>query len=299
MKKKYLLTAIVLWILVAAAIVVVYIFCINGGFNTNAMVKDETISLNNVHTIVVNTSYQKIEILKTNSDSMKVTQYSNSKERNKNLFIVSSNNDSINVSFDNIQKHNVFINIFNFNINDKLIIEIPESFTGNLEVKTSSGSIKVNDILTLKNIVMQSSSGSIRINHKLTADNLNVNTSSGGIYFGIVNVKAYYLHSTSGNISSAGISGGGEVKTSSGGIKLSLVDPQDNVMLNSTSGRINITLESSLEFTMNAQTTSGSIRTNFTTEKNEKGNKATAKIGSDPVVHITAQASSGGIKIEN
>lgn len=56
---------------------------------------------------------------------------------------------------------------------------------------------------------------------------------------------------------------------------------------------------SSLQFNLTAQTASGGIRTNFATQKNERGNQAIANIGDNPTVSITAKASSGGIRIEN
>lgn len=400
MKKKYISIAIALWTLVAVAIVGIFIFSINGGFSDmNVKVKDETISLNNIQDIIIKSSYQKIEVIKTNSNSITITQYSNTKRKNANSFMVSNDNNCINVYFKNTLQNNLFTNIFNLNVNERLVIELPENYKGNLELQTSSGSIKVNDEFSLNDVLIKSSSGSTSINQKLTAYSLNMNTSSGsikleditiedavtaksssgnikfngkvtaeavsvksssgsikfnnivtagiinaestsgGIKFndminasvistesssggiklngtvtaeeinvkttsgsislGIIKVKGYSLKSTSGKISCDSISGGGDVKTSSGGIKLSLENPSGNVILNSTSGSIKITLESSLAFTLDAETSSGSIRTNFTVDKNSKGNKVSAVIGSNPVVKITASASSGGIKVEN
>lgn len=315
MKKGFLLVAIVLWTLVAAAIAGLIIFSVNGGFEA-VLIKDESISLGDIRNIVVEGSHQAVEIRETGGDSIKVSQYGNAKTRSEALFSVSTSDDGIRIYFDDIW----YFNLFSFNINEKLVVEIPEDFTGNLEAEASSGGLNIEDEFTLKSVSLQSSSGGIYIERDITADeditvksssggiefngtvtakNLYAETSSGEIRLGDVKVESYYFHSSSGRIKAESISGGGEAETSSGGIQLSLKNPKGDIKLTSSSGGIKITLESSLQFTLDARTGSGGIHTNFTIEKNENGNKATAKIGDNPVANIIAQASSGGIKVEN
>lgn len=424
MKRSYILIAIGLWVLVAAGIVGVYLYGVKNGFgkitSADKLIKEEAAVLNHIGSIVIEGSHQSVEIRKTDGDSIKVSQYSNTETGKDNLFLISKDDDRIKIYFEKTW-NSVNYSFFNFNTNERLVVEIPGDFTGDLDIKTSSGSIRTEDEFTLKDTRLESSSGSIHINQKLSADNLDVKASSGGIrignivikenvtvktssgsikfdgtvaandlkatttsggiraatdinvgdridfesssggikfdgtitandlkatttsggihaaadinvggrielesssgsinisgtataeefsakansggiHLGIVNVEKYNLKSSSGSIDSEGISGGGEAKTSSGGIRLSLVNPQGNVSLVTSSGSIKITLESSLQFNLNAETSSGGIHTNFTTEKNQKGNRATAKIGDTPVVNINAQASSGGIRVEN
>lgn len=379
-KKGFLLMAIVLWALVAATVVGMILFSINGGFShmteTGTLIKTEDVLLRNIRDIVVEGSSQAVEIRKTSGDSIKISQYGNAKTRDEKLFLVSASDDRVRIYFDETWH----FDLFHFSIYEKLVVEIPEEFTGNLDAKTSSGGIKTEDELTLKNTLLQSSSGGIYINKNLTADSLNAKTSSGGIHLegnmiikenvtlksssggiklngtvtarglnaetssggirsavsinaeekavlksssggiyldgavtaedlnartnsggirlGTVSVETYYLQSSSGGIRIESISGGGEAETSSGGIQLSLKDPKGDVRLTSSSGTITVALEPSLQFTLDAQTSSGGIHTNFAAEKNEKGNKATAKIGDSPAVNIIAHASSGGIRVE-
>jgi len=169
----------------------------------------------------------------------------------------------------------------------------------NLNAETSTGAIRFQASVDMtENITLKSSSGSIRLDGEIQAAKLQATVNSGGIGLGSVAVESFYLESSSGTINADSISGGGEAKTTSGGIRLTLKDPGDSVNLNATSGDIRVWLESSLQFTLEAQTTSGGIHTNFATEKNEKGNKATAIIGDHPTVQIIAHASYGGIRIE-
>lgn len=243
---------------------------------------------------------------------------------------------------------------------ERLVVEIPEYFIGNLDLAASSGSIKVLDEFTLKDASFLTTSGSTRIPNNITADNLSISsssgsiklggyvtandlsakatsgsirssmdikvdgninlntssgsihvdkditakeiyvgTSSGGIRLENVNVEEYDLESSSGSIKVNSISGGCSAKASSGGIHLALANPNGDIYINTTSGSIKVALESSLQFNLTAQTASGGIRTNFATQKNERGNQAIANIGDNPTVSITAKASSGGIRIEN
>jgi lia operon protein LiaG len=381
MKKGFLLFSIVLWTIIAITVVGLMIFGVKGGFKqmsyTQKHVKDQDVQLANIQNIVVDGSDQTVEIRKTSGYSIKISQYGSSNTRDERLFLVSTSEDAIHIYFDN--DHNFYL--FNFNINEKLVIEIPEDFKGNLDVKTSSGNVRIEDEFALKdallqcnsgdiniiknltagslyaktssgninvsgnitidkNVTAESSSGKIKFNGTVTAKNLNAETSSGDIQcamniivdeevvlkcssgrinlddaltardlnaktnsgkirLGNVNVENYSLRSSSGGIQAESVSGTGEAETSSGNIQLSLKNPKGNIKLTSSSGSIKIELEPSLQFTLDAQTNSGGIHTNFATMSNEKNNKATAKIGDNPTVSIIAKASSGGIHIEN
>ncbi len=189
-----------------------------------------------------------------------------------------------------------------------------------LNVNSSSGSIKFNGIVTANNVSAKANSGSIRstmgikangnldlntssgsidIDNDTTSRDLYAHTNSGSIRMANVYVEEYNIKSTSGSIKIDNITGGGHVKTTSGGIRLELNSPKGDIDVTSSSGSIRLALESSLQFTLNAQTSSGSIKTNFATQKNDRGNFATANIGDNPTANITAMASSGGIRVEN
>lgn len=319
MKKGFIFLAIVLWTIVAAAIVSAAVFIANGGINRmgkkDTLIKNEDIVLGNSQNIIMEGTKHNLEIRKTSGDSIIVNQYGNPNSKSEDLFLVSTFEDSIHIYI----KERIHIGTFNFNnYNERLVVEIPEGFNGNLEAKALSGSIEIEDEFTLKNIKLNNSSGGIYVNKNITADMLNAKTlsgriqfngditakdldgktSSGGIRMSTVNVENYILQSSSGSIKIDNISGGGIAKTASGSIKLSLNNPKGDINLNSLSGSINVELEPSLQFTLAAQTNSGGIHTNFAVNKNKRGNNATANIGENPTVNIIAKTSSGGIKIE-
>ncbi len=363
MKKGFIISAIALWTIVVIAIIFFAIFISNGRVNqmtisSESLLKNEEISLGNTENITIEATRQSIQLHKTDGNKIKVSQYGSSDTNNEELFLVSTSSDGIHIYI----KKEFQLKIFNFVevYRERLVVEIPESFSGNLDVSASSGSIKVEDEFTLKdtsfhtssgsthilnnitadtlklksssgsikldgfvtandvsakttsgsirsnmdmkvdgNIELNASSGSIHLDKEITAKELYATTSSGGIRLENVSVEEYDLQSTSGSIKVNSISGGGSVKASSGGINLALANPNGDIYINTSSGSIRLALEPSLQFNLTAQTSSGGIKTNFATQKNEKGNYATANIGDNPTVAITANASSGGIRIEN
>lgn len=299
MKKGFLSVAIALWALVLAAVIGLTVYSVHGGFGdmagTGSLIKNEDIFLGNIQNIVVEASSQAVELRKIAGDKMKVSQYGNPKTRNEKLFLFTVSDDNVHIYFEK-KWH---FDIFNFNINEKLIIEIPEDFKGNLKAGTSSGGVKSEDGFILNDVKLYSSSGGVRVNGNLTANSLDATTSSGGIHIGNADVQTYYLQSSSGGIKAEGLSGGGEAKTSSGGIQLSLVEPKGDIKLTSSSGGIKVMLEPLLQFTLDARVSSGGIHTNFAAEKSDNGKKATAKVGDNPAANIIARTSSGGIRVEN
>lgn len=361
-KRSYILLAIVLWTVVALAIVSVTIYIATGGVkhigNSNSIIKNEQISVENAQTITIDSTIQTVEILKTSDRSINITQYGNPNTRPEEMFMISTSDDGIHIYIDKILRNRRFTGLNEFR--ERLVVEIPETYYGDLNISTSSGGLKIEDDFTLKDVQLTCSSGSIQINESITAYNIHAETSSGSIKFngtvkaievyaktasggirssgsmevdgrvelrctsgsvriedvltandldaytgsgGIhlpeVNVQSYDIESSAGSINIDRISGGGSVNTTSGGIRISIYNPKEKVNLHATSGSINITLEPSLQFTLEAQTTSGRIQTNFPTTKNRSENYATAEIGDHPTVDITVIANSGGIRIEN
>jgi len=321
MKKVYLSIALVFWVFVTVAVVAATVYVAKGGLirntvKTAALVKNEDVSLGNARDIIIEVSSHDLEIRKTAGSRIIISQYGDPETSDEDLFSVSANDNQVRIYIDD------FKNTFSFDFNkynEKLVVEIPEHFNGSLDARTSSGSLKTEDRFTLKDVRLVNSSGGIHVGQEIIADTLILNTSSGGIDIdasvtantieatsssgGIqiteANVEKYDFKCSSGAIKVDQVSGSGSVIASSGSISLSLVDPKDSVTVRTSSGAVNIDLKpSSLEFTLDARTGSGKIKTNFDADKNEEGSHATAKIGSSPTVDIKVTTSSGSINIE-
>ena len=262
MKKGLLLTAIVLWSIAAVAIGAAIIYGVRGGYNnmttSGSLIKNETVSLGTIQNIIVEGSQQAVEIHKTSDDSIKISQYGNKKTKTEDLFIVTVTDDNVRIYFDKAWK----FNFFNF-INERLVIEIPEKFTGDLNAKTNSGGVKTEDEISLKNVVLKTSSGGVRINKNLIAHTLTAVTSSGGINIeGDVTLNENaIIKSSSGGLKFNGAINGKNLnaETSSGGIRAaSNISIDENLELKSSSGGINIEGDIKAK-NLNAETNSGGV----------------------------------------
>jgi lia operon protein LiaG len=170
------------------------------------------------------------------------------------------------------------------------------SVKGEMNVYSSSGGVRFNKPVEAGLIKVNSTSGAITFNNAASSDLTIINT-SGGITLGEIKTNAFSMTNASGGISVEGITGSGNIKSTSGGIRIKLLDPLGNVNLSSTSGSINISVDESLSFRFSGEATSGGISANFPLIKDSGRNKATAEIGSDPAASITATTNSGGISI--
>ena len=187
---------------------------------------------------------------------------------------------------------------------------------GEIQMKTTSGGIKISNSLTADKITaeavsggviidgivnadeisLKTTSGGIRTHMPINARDLKASTTSGGIRVESAIVEQYTMSSSSGGINVAGISGGGSVKTNSGGVRMALINPTGELKVTTSSGGIRLSIQEDLSFRMDAKTTSGGIRGDFPMLKDD--NSATASIGENPTVDLILRATSGGIRVE-
>jgi|GEM_PF-3468570 len=377
MIKKILVAAgIVVWVMVTVLAVGSGVMIIQGGApamrEDGVPVKTKNLPCFDNGAIRVSGHNYKIELSKTDGNEIVVSQYG-SNIRDDELFTFKQTGDVTEIAI----KSNMRVVSFDFFWKArKLVIEIPESFSGTVNaetdaggveivdsfewneanLKTTSGGIRISNSLTTdkitaaavsggvivdgtvktNEIAMKTTSGGIRILNSLTADKitaeavsggvtvdglvktdeislkttsggirshmpintreLKASTTSGGIRMESIIAKQYTLNSSSGGINVVGISGGGSVKTNSGGVRMTLTDPTGEVKVTTTSGGIRLSIHENLSFRMDAKTTSGGIRGDFLMNKDD--NSAMASIGENPVVDLVLRATSGGIRVE-
>ena len=390
MRRTLIFLGIALWMLVIVGSVWI-IFAgprwgdigriLNAPTGAHTLLQKGQIALGSVQNIVIDCSYHSVELRTTLGDTIKVRQYGDANTDENALFSISVTDERIRIYFDNRTQITTGFFRFGSGFSPRLIVEIPEAFSANLEISTSSGHIELEDDFSLANVDFRSSSGrvvidgdlnvtgsinmsstsgsiridddmysendirlntasgSINIDGEVHARNLEANTASGSIRIerpvtaterlslqsisgsirvgaslkaetlsaqstsGSVTLSGAYtesfnLRSTSGSLRTGSVSGSGSANTVSGSIRLTLGEARGEVSLRSVSGSVRLELHPSLQFNLVAETSSGSINTNFPTERNNRGNRATATFGSDPTVNINAQSTSGGIRVE-
>jgi len=166
-----------------------------------------------------------------------------------------------------------------------------------VSLKTSSGGISCKGKVIAEDFSAKTTSGGIHSTEKIEAKTVTLSTSSGGIGLTEAVTDTFDFKTTSGGITADRLSGGGSLKTSSGGIKAGLTDASSDIQMKTSSGGIRITLLNEFPFLFEGNTGSGGIRGDIPMEKSDSGNHATAKVGENPSVTIKAETSSGGIRV--
>lgn len=155
--------------------------------------------------------------------------------------------------------------------NLRLMVKIPETLSGDLELQSVSGAVKLR------------SPGSAPFAGNVTAGSV-----SGRVYVEGLDARAVDLYSTSGTAEFIGSADQLDVKTVSGEILLNLTALRGDGYISSTSGVIGMTTEQSLNHEIKIKTTSGELEL----ERPE----ANVKISEDR--RIEATAGSGQFTLE-
>lgn len=120
----------------------------------------------------------------------------------------------------------------------KFTVLVPDDFNGSVEVETSSASVTIKD---------------------LSLDKLNIATSSGSVQLMDTNTKNGSLTTSSGSQAVYPVAGDFTLKSSSGSIKMKLVEASGNVFAAASSGGIEVDIEEKLNYSIEAKTSSGNL----------------------------------------
>lgn len=260
--------------------------------------KDENIPLDNFNKINVDFSSADIIVQTTNEPNLRVVQKSSGKLKNEEKFTINKENDNI------IIKRNtspVVFSIFNIgNLQERIEIYIPKSYTKDLDIQSSSGNVIFNSDINLNNISCRAGSGNLQGETNINGNDVNLKASSGNINVETLISKTYKVNTSSGNIHINSLSGSGDAAASSGNVKINYKDISEYSNVSARSGNVNLVVPKGLSFEFNGRCSSGDIRSNFDLNyKNKKGNEATGQIGSGPYKKINASTNSGNIDISN
>ena len=150
----------------------------------------------------------------------------------------------------------------------KMIVTLPESFHGHVELNNSSGSVHMNEV-SAEDISVENTSGSIRLEDVSSDEELNAKNTSGSIQ--LIQVEAgagVRAENTSGSIKLENLRSGGDVflKTTSGSIKGTIAGQQSDYRIHTsvTSGSCSLKDTDEGDKKLDAQVSSGSIRIQFT-----------------------------------
>lgn len=199
--------------------------------------KEEITELDNIKEVVVNSSYAEVNLMSSDTSDLRVCFYG--KEKSIPKLIVTSENNKVNVSL--IKP----LGITFYSGKMKLDIYIPKSYTHDLTVKTPSKPICLSG-LKLNKLFCESSSGDILIKS--------------------VTIAAAELETASGDQTLSDFNGDLKAISSAGIINVDYSFFNNNVIMETASGSIDLKLPENAEFHLDAKSSSGTINSDFQIE---------------------------------
>lgn len=221
-------------------------------------VKNEKFSIENIDQININTKSNDVKIYVSNTNELRVVQYSSKKVKEKDLFTYKKENNTLTIE----DNHHYFCIGFCFIADARYEIYLPSTYTKNLNIneisgditideldiklnslslKTTSGDIEINNNIKTNNIKIDTKSGEIQTNN-ISANNTNIESISGDLYLKSLISKDIYLHTISGEVEVNKITGKLDIKTTSGDIEIDHFTIKSNSKITSISGDVDVNL---------------------------------------------------------
>lgn len=213
---------------------------------------------------------------------------------------VDESNGTLSFTREEIDKSFFKIQFFDFDFEGtKTVITLPKDFEGpvkahatsgsidisdlknsSLDVKTSSGSSRVENIEKSDEVSIISSSGSIKVNGITSTGDVTITSSSGSNKACSVKCKDFSSTATSGSVAAEDIECDNlSTKSSSGSVKVANATVKNNLETTATSGSVRVTESSAQD--LKSRTASGSIN-----------------LGNTSADTAYAECTSGGIHLE-
>jgi len=221
-------------------------------------VKNETISLENIEQINFNTKSNDVKVYVSNTNELRVVQYSGKKAKEKDLFTYKKEGNTLTIK----GNYREFCIGFCFDIGTRYEIYLPNTYTKNLSIneisgditvgeqdinlnslslKTTSGDIEINNNIKANNITIDTKSGEIKTNN-LKANKIDIQSISGDLYLESLVSKDIYMRTISGEVEVNQTIGKLDIKTTSGDIEIDHFTIKNNSKITSISGDVNVSL---------------------------------------------------------
>lgn len=232
--------------------------------------KDERFSIENIENLEISLISADAYIYTTDEQEIRVVQYSNKELKQDRLYESHLSNQTLSIEGERSKIH------FGFFINPSMIYEIfiPKEYSKNINIKTVSGDIMVEDNISNQNLTLKSTSGDIKSTNTLTST-IDIQTVSGDVdledVVGTTSIKTtsgdvkasnlegdINIHTVSGDIRISSLIGGTNIETTSGDIKMNRFELQNASKMKTVSGEVDLTLENT-NCEVRTKTTSGDV----------------------------------------
>lgn len=180
-----------------------------------------------------------------------------------------------------------------------LEVSIPRSYAGPLAVESVSGSI---DAVPHRyaSFSARTTSGSIELD-SLLSSSLSAHSVSGAVTARKVTADSADLGTTSGRINLSGAIPAIRIHSVSGAVTADTATPPSRVEIDSTSGRVRLSLPASSRFTLDARSTSGAVACDFPILVTRSGSSArhelAGTVGGSDGGQVSLRTTSGAISV--
>ena len=318
MKKLIAAICIAVTLIMAAALTVILVMGINTDNNTSnwrfgsvrieafniggsaVLVKEDSVSMDDITSLELLSDMSSVYISATDGDRMTVRQYSSSSLDPDEIFDLRKDGGRGHLTVD-AKRRRIRIFVFNIFSDERIEVDIPRSWLGDVDMRGTSGGLKLRDGFEWGNISMKYSSGGITASKELKGANISVEVTSGGVNLAdnITASGTVYIKSSSGGIKTEGITAkSADISCSSGGITVRGAVTADEVYMKTSSGGASARLINAGRF--NIESSSGGIKID---ELNGQGNVRCTSGGIrilllNPTGNVELRASSGSIRAD-
>ncbi len=168
-----------------------------------------------------------------------------------------------------VNRYHYGLNIFNFfswNNHNQIVVNVPQSYVGEVYLNSSNGSILVNDMEQVSKLTCDTSNGAVRLNN-VHADSVIADTSNASIELTQVTASGVNANSSNGKITLNDLASPNVIlDTSNGAIRGSIIgDEQDyNIHTSTSNGRCSPSNRFGGTKQLTATTSNGDIELTFT-----------------------------------
>lgn len=176
--------------------------------------------------------------------------------------------------------------------NARIIFTLTVPDTLNLDLNTSGGSIKIDDLVG--QVDAHTSGGSIRVND--IEGNIDLHTSGGSIDIGDIAGNAE-ISTSGGSIKIESVSGNLDAHTSGGSISATLTTQiTEDTKLSTSGGSINLYVPNDIQFDLDASTSGGRVKSDFSVDGTVKKRAIKGEVnGGGPTIRL--KSSGGTIRV--
>lgn len=266
------------------------IFVSSCGLREAKLVNKQEILIKKENKISVSYEMDNIQVFMSDTDSLVLEEYSNSKSKSSFAKIVQTDKD-VTIKSGKRKKWLALLSQ-----NNHAVVYLPQNYHGELEIETNSGSIKLKEALELSKLKTKQTSGSLKI-EQLTAKEVIAETGSGSIKGQDIEVNNFKGISGSGSIKLDKVIGNADVKTNSGSIKTSFIEVDQRIEASTNSGSVKLELPKNLNFDFIGETSSGSFYTDFDMDLTSSENVLKDSVGDGDKKEIKIKTNSGNSDI--